>query len=86
MDLLIIRYSFLSDHNKICSPYVGDTPSMQIDYPVSLAAKGTTANDENRLINGLPENEPEGTRTPDTRFRKPLLYPTELLVQLISIL
>ena len=26
------------------------------------------------------KNEPEGTRTPDTRFRKPLLYPTELLV------
>lgn len=26
------------------------------------------------------QNEPEGTRTPDTRFRKPLLYPTELLV------
>ena len=26
------------------------------------------------------KNEPGGTRTPDTRFRKPLLYPTELLV------
>lgn len=59
---------------------------MQINHPISLVAKGITANDENRFIYGLPENEPEGTRTPDTRFRKPLLYPTELLVQLISIL
>lgn len=57
---------------------------MQINHPISLVAKGITANDENRFIYGLPENEPEGTRTPDTRFRKPLLYPTELLVQLIQ--
>lgn len=41
MDLLIIRYSFLSDHNKICSPYVEDTPSMQIDHPVSLVTKAS---------------------------------------------
>ena len=36
-----------------------------------------------RFVNGsrFRKNEPGGIRTPDPRLRRPLLYPTELLIQ-----
>ena len=31
------------------------------------------------------KNVPEGIRTPDTRLRRPLLYPTELLARILYV-
>ena len=36
------------------------------------------SNENKNLKNGVPE----GIRTPDTRLRRPLLYPTELLARI----
>ncbi len=66
-------------------------------YPTELLIRIAKAGDENRThvfslegwrstieLHPQRKNEPGGIRTPDPRLRRPLLYPTELLIHVTS--